>query len=139
MVNDEIVAVHKQLMSSLEIFMDALDSRDSSRIMQSLEAMKSAAAVGQATTSQKESPSCNTLFLPSALKMFQFYQDAAKKEYLTIAGFYCRDSISYREYDSLQVMIQEVELHQKNVDQTFLDAQQSFASSCGFKLIRNAD
>ena len=136
-VNDDVVSQHRQLMSSLERFITSLDSRDKDSIQGSLDALKSSANDGANSLLNITSPDCNSSFLTTATTMFQFYDDASQGEYAIIAEFYYRDSISYDEYDSLQQIVQTIESKQREVDQNFLNAQQSFARSCGFKLVRN--
>jgi len=138
-VNDAVIFQHKQLMTSLEKFIDDLDSRDAAQIEVSRENLLKASTSGQIAIENLIAPDCNSGFLPAAKKVFAFYGEVANGDYARIARYYSMDSISYSQYDSLQVLVKEVETTQRTADQDFLDAQQTFARDCGFKLVRNVE
>jgi hypothetical protein len=138
-VNDVVIGSHQELMGTLGSFIDALEGRDADAISRSLQSLKAAAESGLQTTASQQPVKCDFAFLPAAGDMFGFYAEAADGEYATIASMYSRDSISMAEFDSLQLVIRQVEEAQQEADRAFLAAQQEFARSCGFKLVRNVD
>ena len=138
-INDEVIYQHKLLMSSLESFIGNLESRDEVLIGESLDQLSDIAASGLEAMEVISTPECNAGFLPAASEVFMFYKETAAGSYADIARFYSMDSISYDQYDSLQVIVKEVEEAQSKADAAFLEAQQAFARECGFKLVKSMD
>ncbi len=79
---------------------------------------------------------CNDGFLKESSTMFEYYKGVAENEFKTIANYYAMDSITYEQYDSLQLIVDRVEEEQKLVNDKFLEAQKEFAKQCGFKLVQ---
>ncbi|MCP4124453.1 MAG: hypothetical protein GY751_22140 [Bacteroidetes bacterium] len=138
-VNDAVIFQHKHLMTSLEEFIGALDSKDATLITTARERLLKSSTSGLIAIGDIASPDCNTDFIPAAKNIFTFYGASATGRYARIADYYSMDSISYAQFDSLQVLVKEMETAQQSADQEFLDAQQAFARECGFKLVRHVE
>lgn len=138
-VNDAVIVQHKALVTSFEQLMKTLEARDKASIPTALEDMRKAADAGLETVAALTPPPCHQKFLPEAEALFRFYSRSAQEEYAAIARYCTADSITYAGFDSLQMILAEVEAAQKLADQQFLDAQQAFAGNCGFKLVRNVE
>ncbi|MEZ5010045.1 MAG: hypothetical protein R2753_17990 [Chitinophagales bacterium] len=138
-INDSVIVHQKKLMASLETFVQALESKEMSAIENGLEALQKSANDGITAVKAMESPNCDDQFLPASIELFDYYQKAAETEYKTIGYLYGIDSISYEQYDSLQVLIEDFKANQKSVNDRFLKAQRLFADNCDFKLVKHED
>ena len=136
-VNDAIIFHHKKLMASVTVYVTELDAevKDKIKIQEARAQLVEATEEGLVALGEMESPACNEQFIPSAKKIFQFYQDAANKEYLSIERFYIIDSLTPAQYDSLQMEVTDFKTKQQNADAAFLESQQVFAKDCGFKCL----
>ena len=138
-VNDEIISGHRDVVQALESFIDVLDKKDEVQISSALEALLEVTDSGTKALGLIQPPKCDNGFLDATSEMYAFYRDAAEGDYRTIARYYALDSITYDQYDSLQLLIEAVETRQSDVEERFVSAQASFAQTCGFKLVRHAD
>ncbi|MEZ5021759.1 MAG: hypothetical protein R2728_00595 [Chitinophagales bacterium] len=137
-INDSVIVHQKKLMASLETFVQALESKKCLPLKM-VEALQKSANDGITAVKAMESPNCDDQFLPASIELFDYYQKAAETEYKTIGYLYGIDSISYEQYDSLQVLIEDFKANQKSVNDRFLKAQRLFADNCDFKLVKHED
>lgn len=138
-VNDEIIAGHRHVVQAMEGFIGVLDEKDRTEIEAALDDLQQVTREGLQTLQTIEPPKCDNGFLDATAEMYAFYDEASTSDYRTIARFYALDSITYEQYDSLQLLIEAIEERQAEIEAQFVAAQSSFAQSCGFKLVRNVD
>lgn len=138
-LNNAVIGEQRKLMLALEEYYSALNLRDKVQIRQTLTELQEQSKSGAEQLAGLEAPECGAGFLDAAADLFRFYEEASVSEYERMAGYYFLDSMSYEGYDSLQMIERTIEREREAADRNFIEAQQSFAQSCGFKLVRNAD
>lgn len=136
-INDSVIVHQKKLMAALETFVQALESKDRISIEESLENLETTANNGLEAVKTMESPNCDDQFIPASIALFDYYKKAAASDYQTLGYYYGIDSISYEQYDSLQILIDHFKTDQKAANESFLEAQKQFADHCDFKLVKH--
>ncbi len=137
-INDEVIHHQKKLMLSLDNFVKALEEKDNAAINDGIAALQNISSEGIAAVEMMTSPVCDQQFIPAARIMFEHYNHSAKNNYKAISNLYILDSISYEEYDSLQVLVDKFKAEQQSVNNAFTSAQKIFAKNCSFKLVKYA-
>jgi hypothetical protein len=132
--NDFLVKQQKEVLNSQNTFSNAIDALDfspntDSNLTYKFREFAKAAKIALDTVNKLDSYNGNTQFRDDAIKMFQFWNDACKKEYKEMIALLLKgQELTPEDQDKMNKVGADVDAKESAFINTFLESQKKFAT-----------
>jgi hypothetical protein len=135
--NDKIVGLQSKIMRSMIDFSKTFSSNDTALMEKKYTELL--ASIDSALRRAEALPPFNgsSAFRDTAIRLFEFYDDVAKKEYGEIVEIFYQDNVTEADADRIQELAEDISEREEVLDQQFATVQKAFARKNGILLTDN--
>jgi hypothetical protein len=141
MYNDRIVSLQSEVVKKMLDFSETFNSRDVSLMEQKYGILVSTIDEKLKEVSQIEPFEGDSNFKDTAVSLFQFYRDVAKKDYRELLDIFKkgveRGEFTQQELDKMDAISNAIGEREKILDDKFQQAQKNFAEKYKISLVDN--
>lgn len=135
--NNTIVDLQMQVVGAMQDFSMTFDSNDVSLMQQKHKELLTSIDGALKEISDIEAFDGSTEFKDAAVKLFEFYQDISKKDYVEIIDIFKKKEITQDDVENINKLDEDIGKREKVLDDEFAKVQEAFAIKYGITLIEN--